>query len=281
MSVKNQVEALLFSSGKAMEEEQLMALTSSEKRQLRAALKQLQKDYEERDTSLKLFNEGTSWKLLVRDEHIPLVRRIVADTELSRATLETLAVIAFNQPKVLQSKVVELRGGNAYEHIKELQELAFVIKEKSGRSFSLRLTEKFFDYFEVEGKDIRALFKDVKVPLPKEHQKQLGSLKIVDVPEQKEQKDGPLGKLNVVDVPEHEEVEPNDEEPFAKEAPGQVIETEEEKSEKSDFLKKIESQIESISARNDDRDVDEDFKPSSPEEEQTTESEEPEEEVKA
>jgi segregation and condensation protein B len=128
MSVKNQVEALLFSSGKAMEEEQLMALTSSEKRQLRAALKQLQKDYEERDTSLKLFNEGTSWKLLVRDEHIPLVRRIVADTELSRATLETLAVIAFNQPKVLQSKVVELRGGNAYEHIKELQELAFVIK---------------------------------------------------------------------------------------------------------------------------------------------------------
>ncbi|MBR9693263.1 SMC-Scp complex subunit ScpB, partial [Candidatus Woesearchaeota archaeon] len=170
MSLKNKAEALLFSGGKAMDEEQIAALNDVEVKDVRKALKELQKDYAERDTSLKLYNEGSSWKLLVKDEHIDLVRRIVADTELSRATLETLAIIAYNQPTVLQSKVVDLRGGNAYEHIKELVELGFVTKNKEGRSYALRLTEKFFEYFDVEGGDnIKQVFKGVKPP--KERQK--------------------------------------------------------------------------------------------------------------
>lgn len=280
MNLKNQVEALLFSSGKAMEEEQLMSLTESEKRKLRATLKQLKQEYDERDTSLKLFNEGTSWKLLVRDEYIPLVRRIVADTELSKATLETLAIIAYNQPKVLQSKVVELRGGNAYEHIKELLELGFIVKEKSGRSFSIRLTEKFFDYFDVEGAEsIRSVFKGVKVPTPKERQKQLGGLSVVDLPEEKSNKEKPLGDLTVVNVAEEEDKKEDifGENPFEKEAPEKLIETEEERVEKNDFLSKIESQIETLSSRNDDRDEDEDFKSSASEEGETSEDTSPEE----
>jgi len=163
VSVKNQLEALLFSSGKAMEEEQLGTIVGKAARVVKAALQELQKDYEGRDTALRLFNEATLWKLLVKDEHLSLVRRIVADTELTRATLETLAIIAYNQPNVLQSKVVELRGGNAYEHIKELLELGFITKTKEGRSYAIRLTEKFYDYFDVEGDDsIRKVFDEVR-----------------------------------------------------------------------------------------------------------------------
>jgi segregation and condensation protein B len=256
VSLKDQVEALLFSSGKAMEEEQLASLTGAEKKAVKAALKSLQKEYAARDTALKLFSEGTSWKLLVKDEHVPLVRRIVADTELSRATMETLAVIAYHQPKVLQSRVVELRGGNAYEQIAELERLGFVTKEKEGRSYSLKLTERFFDYFDVEGeKGIRQVFKAVKAPQPKEKQKRLGDLEVVDALPPKTHAKVRLGPLEVVD--EAEQPQPGQmaaaAEPGAQgsESAPQTAKLERDVEGENHFLEKIEKQIDELAKRND------------------------------
>lgn len=267
MDMQQQLEALLFSSGKAMEIAQLAELVDANEKKVKKALQALQKSYAERETALKLFDEGTSWKLLVKDTFIPLVRRVVADTELGKPTLETLAVIAYNQPNVLQSKVVELRGGNAYEHIKELVKLGFITKEKSGRSFAIRLTEKFYEYFDVEGADsIKKVFKNVNVPLPKEAQKKLGNLDVVDVPpeekatEEKEE----IGNLKVVDE--------------FPDAPTKMEVSEEEKNERSKFLDDIEQQIATLTLRNDEREEDPDFqantkgleKPASEEEATTT-----------
>ncbi len=275
MTLKNQVEALLFSSGKAMEEEQLASLTENEKRDVRNALKTLQKEYAAHEGALKVFNEGSLWKLLVKDDYISLVRRIIADTELTKATLETLAVVAYNQPKVLQSKVVEMRGGNAYEHVKELLELGFITKQKEGRSFAIRLTEKFYEYFDVEGQDsIRRVFKDAKHPVPKELQQQLGKLQVVDElpvkPNGKITRPGEdkLAGLEVIDEPEQEEA------PEEETQPRRLEVTEEEVKENNDFLSKIENQIEQLAGKNDERDSDDDFKPASRDEEETAEGSE-------
>jgi len=256
VSLKNQVEALLFSSGKAMEEEQLASLTGAEKKAVKGALKALQKEYGSRDTALKLFSEETSWKLLVKDEHVPLVRRIVADTELSRATMETLAVIAYHQPNVLQSRVVELRGGNAYEQIAELERLGFVTKEKEGRSYGLKLTERFFNYFDVEGeKGIRQVFKAVKAPQPREKQKRLGDLEVVDALPPKTGAKVRLGPLEVVDEAEQprqgqsaEMAKPGALNP--EQAP-QTAKLERDVEGENHFLEKIEKQIDELAKRND------------------------------
>ena len=78
--------------------------------------------------------------------------------------LETLAVIAWQAP-ILQSEVVNIRQNKAYEHISELIELGFIKKEPEGRSYRISLTEKFFEYFDVEGgKDIRKIFQKVAEP---------------------------------------------------------------------------------------------------------------------
>jgi segregation and condensation protein B len=254
--LRNQLEALLFSSGKTMEEAQLASLTGAERETIKAALKTLQQEYASRNTALKVYNEGSQWKLLVRDEHIPLVRRIVADTELSRATMETLAVIAYHQPNVLQSKVVDLRGGNAYEQIAELERLGFVLKQKEGRSFSLRLAEKFFEYFDVEGeKGIRQLFKAIKAPEPKEQQKRLGELSVVDIPREKKEKDakGKLGDLEVIDEseqPRHQEPQTGSDAPVH-EPELQTAKLERNMEEENGFLAKIERQIDELAKRND------------------------------
>ncbi len=257
--MKNQVEALLFSCGKAMEEEQLAALIGTNQKVVKAALKALQKEYEARETALKLFVEGSSWKLLVHDEYIPLVRRIIVDTELSKATMETLAVIAYHQPNVLQSKVVELRGGNAYEQIAELETLGFVVKKKQGRSFALRLTEKFYDYFDVEGEHaIRKVFTQVKASQPKEAQRKLGDLDVVDpLPKGKKRKEV-LGFEVVEPLPDPPH-RPNPEEGLPDFSTAKM---ERDPAAENEFLSRIERQIEELSRRNDEVTKDGSFRPS-------------------
>lgn len=160
---KNQVESILFASGRFMDIETIMNLLEvSDKKLIKQSIGKLQKEYIERESPLMIVEEKNGWKITVRETYLPLVRKIVADTELPKTVLETLAVIAWSAP-ILQSKVVDIRHNKAYEHIALLEELGFVGKEKTGRSFLLKLTEKFFNYFEVDGKqDLRKLFKDIK-----------------------------------------------------------------------------------------------------------------------
>ncbi|RJQ17328.1 SMC-Scp complex subunit ScpB [Candidatus Woesearchaeota archaeon] len=161
--LKNKIEALLFSSGKFMTEENLSLLIGADIREVKKTVRDLEKEYAERDHSLMLVQEGDSWKINVRELYLDLVRKIVADTELPKGVLETLAVIAWKSP-ILQSEVVRIRSNKAYEHIAQLEEMGFVIKDKFGRSFKIKVTEKFFEYFDVSGKNLKEVFKDAKMP---------------------------------------------------------------------------------------------------------------------
>lgn len=176
------VEAILFASGKAMEEDHIKELASLKPKQAKDALMALKADYEKHEGALFIFNDGTRWKINVKEDYIALVKSLVAETELDKPVLETLAMIAYKTP-VLQADIIKTRGDGAYAHITELVERGFVTKEKYARSFKLKLNEKFYHYFDVEGdKDIRDVFKDVQQPepiLPKE-QKTLGELEVVD-----------------------------------------------------------------------------------------------------
>jgi segregation and condensation protein B len=198
-SPKHQVEALLFSSGKAMALEQIAQLAKLDVQVASRALKALQKEYADRDGALEVMGDAAGWKMTVRADQVSLVKNIVADTELSRACMETLAVIAYKHPNAMQSEVVDTRGGNAYEHIAELERLGFVRKEPSGRSFKLKLTEKFFSYFDVHGdKEIAQVFANVQLPV-KEQQTTLGEMEVVSVDEKPPQ--GPVDGMEVVSVP--------------------------------------------------------------------------------
>ncbi len=162
---KNQIEAILFASGRLMDADMLVNLVgASSKQVIQNNITKLQQEYEERNSPMMIVGEKEGWKLTVREPYLPLVRRIVSDLELPKTILETLAVIAWQAP-MLQSKVIEIRHNKAYDHIAELEELGFIAKEKEGRSYMLKLTNKFFNYFEVDDKrGIRELFKNVKQP---------------------------------------------------------------------------------------------------------------------
>lgn len=157
MSNKKKVEAVLFSLGKEVSLERLSELCGLEEGEVKAVMKELEEEYRQRDHSLKIIQRGDVWKLTVKDEFIPLVSKLVEGTDLDRALMETLAVIAWKYP-VVQSEVIKLRHNKAYEHIKRLMELEFVEKERFGRTYKLKLTKKFFEYFDLPSEEAKKAF---------------------------------------------------------------------------------------------------------------------------
>jgi len=196
---KNQVEALLFASGRSMSVESLATLTGLSPDVARRACKTLAKELDDRESALMLYEVDGGWKMTAREAYTMLVKAIVADAELSRACMETLAVIAYKHPNAIQSEVIDTRGSGAYDHIAELERLGFVAKVPFSRSFKLKLTEKFFTYFDVKGgeAEMRKVFENIKLPDPTVQQT-LGDLSVVAVDPVPERKDG----LEVVGVPE-------------------------------------------------------------------------------
>ncbi len=164
--LKNNVQAILFSAARAVDIEELAKLTKTESHSMiREAIKELKVDMQSSSSPLLLTTEGdNSWKLTVRDKYVPMVKEVTPHTEMEAPMLATLALIAWKQP-VLQSEIIKRRSGVAYEHIAKLQELGFISKEKKGRSFILKPTGKFLDYFDLpDKKAVQDLFNKIEPP---------------------------------------------------------------------------------------------------------------------
>ena len=146
--LKQKIEAILFAAGKTVPYEELARLARTSAEQLKAVLAELKSDYEAKGSALLLTADAIGAKLTVRERFLPIVHKLMPETELPKSVLETLAVITWKQP-VLQSQIVKIRTNKAYDHIKLLEELGFVSKEKFGRSFMLRTTPRFAEYFEL------------------------------------------------------------------------------------------------------------------------------------
>lgn len=154
---KNKVEAVLFAVGKEISTERLAILCSLNVIDTDKIVNQLIHDYQNRDTALNVEKRENGWKLTVKDKFVPLVTNLVSSTELEGPLMETLAVIAWKYP-IVQSEVVKLRGSGAYEHMKELTEQGFVEKEKQGRTYKVKLTNKFFEYFDLPSEEAKKAF---------------------------------------------------------------------------------------------------------------------------
>ncbi|MBW3021541.1 SMC-Scp complex subunit ScpB [Candidatus Woesearchaeota archaeon] len=169
--LRNKIESILFAVGKKIEIEEIAKLVGTTHiDDVKAALLDLKEDYDKRESPLMVFQEGNFWKLSVRERHLPLVHTLVTDTELSKSLMETLAVIAWKYP-VLQSEVIHIRTNKAYDHLKELEDMGFITRTTFGRTKKIKLTERFFTYFDLPSKEeAQQVFKKI---LPQEIQEKL------------------------------------------------------------------------------------------------------------
>lgn len=81
---------------------------------MRAALHALSASYTEAGRGIDLRRVGGGWRFYTRDVHAPYVERLLLDGQrarLTRAALETLAIVAYRQP-VTRARVAAVRGVN-------------------------------------------------------------------------------------------------------------------------------------------------------------------------
>lgn len=121
-----------------------------------SALLDLMFDYSSRDGALEIDDED-GYILQVKAEHLDIVEKL-CPVDLKPAVVKTLTVIALKEP-IRQTELKELRS-NAYEHIQELIEKGLIsrTKDKNGRSYNLKTTPKFAEYFKLKG-DAKTLAK--------------------------------------------------------------------------------------------------------------------------
>ncbi len=167
MDNKRKVEAILFALAREVKAEDLSRLCYISISDAEQAVQELIQEYENNSGSLRVVPRENGWKMSVKDEFMPLVSGIIKETELDKGLMETLAVIAWKYP-ITQAEVIKLRHSKAYEHLKQLMEMGFIAKEKSGRTYKIKLGQKFFEYFDLPSKEAKEAFKKM---IPEEMRK--------------------------------------------------------------------------------------------------------------
>lgn len=157
----NIIEGLLFISPAPLTlqklKEILDPLTLEE---IRNHLQKLQSLYEERNGALQVKEIAGGYQLYTRPEIAPWARKLMDSkpVRLSRASLETLAIIAYNQP-TSKSEVDSIRGVDSHKSIRNLLEKGFVRvmgrKDEAGRPLLYGTTKRFLERFGL--KDLSSL----------------------------------------------------------------------------------------------------------------------------
>jgi len=163
--LKSKIEAVLFVTSRAMQIKEIAEILNQDELNVESALLDLMFDYSSREGALEIDDEN-GYILQVRDEHMDIVEKL-CPVELKPAVLKTLTIIALKQP-IRQSYLKELRGANAYDHVAELLEKGMISrnKDKNGRSYNIRTTKKFAEYFKLKG-DTKALAKILELEIEK------------------------------------------------------------------------------------------------------------------
>lgn len=150
MDLKSRIEAVLFVTGRAVELKEIAEILQAEETDVEEAILELIMDYSSRDGALEIDDEN-GYILQVKSDYMDIVEKL-CPVDISEAVLKTLTIIYLKQP-LRQSELKELRGATAYDHVKELLDKGLISRKrnKNGRSFDLKTTPKFSEYFKIKG----------------------------------------------------------------------------------------------------------------------------------
>lgn len=148
------LEGILFLVGDdGINLDRLKEVLEIEEKEIKELIEKLKEKYEKEDSGLSLEYLGGKYKITTKKEHKEYYERLTETEEnaaLTPATLETLVIIAYNQP-ITRIKVDEIRGVFSGNLIRRLV-LKDLVKEvgKSdgpGRPNLYGTTDRFLDYF--------------------------------------------------------------------------------------------------------------------------------------
>ncbi|MFO8109976.1 MAG: SMC-Scp complex subunit ScpB [Thermoplasmata archaeon] len=151
------LEAVLFSAGRPLSVPELEGMTGIDRRELRSAVNKLTRMYGSRKSAIEIKKIGTSYSMQLSPSYVSYGVQ-VQESEMEEELLKTAALIAYYQP-IRQSDLKKKQGEKVYRHVDELKKKGLILVERDGRTYSLRTSSKFQEYFGLEAGDREELKK--------------------------------------------------------------------------------------------------------------------------
>ncbi|MBK7231078.1 MAG: SMC-Scp complex subunit ScpB [Saprospiraceae bacterium] len=170
------IESLIFAAPQAIQKEDIKYCLENSQglsihmEEIESALEIIQLRYQSPDFGIELKEIGEGFQFLSKPDYFPLIAdyiKINNRKKLTRAAMESLAIIAYKQP-ISKSEVEQIRGVNSDHSIQKLLEKELVeIKGRSegpGKPILLGTSNRFMEYFGLKSlKDLPKL-KDFAMP---------------------------------------------------------------------------------------------------------------------
>jgi segregation and condensation protein B len=146
------VEAALYAAGRPLDAGEIakVAGTASERKAI-ALAREIARVVNSGLQAIEVVEyPGPKFAMQLKGQYTQVARKFATRPLLSRAALRTLSFIAYLQP-IHASELVLRRSSTAYQHLKDLEEVGFVVAERQGRSRVYRTTGRFSEYFGLSG----------------------------------------------------------------------------------------------------------------------------------
>lgn len=145
------IEAILFCSGRVVSIKELMAALEISQKDVIEIIENMKIDYEKRGIEIIKINDG--YQICTKKEYYDYIYPIIDKRNkpnLTQATLETLAIIAYN-PKITRAEIESIRGVNSDGTIYRLLEHNLIQDagklDAPGRPTTYKVTEEFLRLF--------------------------------------------------------------------------------------------------------------------------------------
>jgi segregation and condensation protein B len=153
---KAALEAMLFAYAEPVTAQRLADTLGAAVSDVEDALEELRERYERADSGLCLLRLAERWQLATKQEYGQYIKKILdtrRNTPLSPAAMETLTIVAYNQP-VSRSFIEQVRGVDSSSSVSGLLEKGLIEEagrmDLPGRPIGFRTTDVFLRTFGLE-----------------------------------------------------------------------------------------------------------------------------------
>ncbi|MGX7111465.1 SMC-Scp complex subunit ScpB [Gemella cuniculi] len=154
---KKIIEALLFMKGEeGLSIDFFSTFMEIENYEAKNMLNIYSEEYNKKENSLVIKKFGSVYKMLIREDIYGVIKKAIVSknlVKLSKASLETLAIIAYNQP-ITKLQIEKIRGVNSDSILYSLINKELIVSNKTldaiGKPKLYETTELFLDVFGLE-----------------------------------------------------------------------------------------------------------------------------------
>lgn len=171
-NIKSIIESLLYIKGNdgttINEIKKVIKMPSDD---IHKVLKEMKKEYDQNpDRGITIEQYGDTFHLLTKKQNhdeLSLIYDIKNKNPLTQSLLETLAIVAYNQP-CPSSYVEKIRGHNAINALEKLTKLDLIKctgrAKTPGKPYLYEITSKFFDLFGIKSiKELPIIDKEINI----------------------------------------------------------------------------------------------------------------------